>query len=83
MSIFIKIDATKKPANPARNRLQCLRAAHMVKAHTRRDEKMTKEQITRRNVFLNAARLRRDAFARNGNDDHLAKAEALEAKAAQ
>jgi hypothetical protein len=44
---------------------------------------MTKEQITRRNVFLNAAKHHRDAFARNGNDDHLAKAEALEAKAAQ
>jgi len=30
---------------------------------------------------MNAARHHRDAYARNGNDDHLAKAEALEAKA--
>jgi hypothetical protein len=42
---------------------------------------MTKDQITRYNVLMNAARHHRDAYARNGNDDHLAKAEALEAKA--
>jgi hypothetical protein len=42
---------------------------------------MTNEQNTRYNVLMSAARHHRDAYARNGNDDHLFKAEALEAKA--
>ena len=37
--------------------------------------------MTRYNVFMNTARQHRDAFARNGNDTHITKAEALEAKA--
>lgn len=41
---------------------------------------MTKAQITRRNILINAAKQFRDAYARTGNSSQLEKAIELESK---